>query len=229
MVIGWAVCQQKPTATSDHCLFLLNLWESSCWSLSGLPFLLWALDRQVAFVSLSLGLLAPDGGRVSCLFQGQDVAATVEKCWALCPQIGCNQTCWFREFLGWSKGRYFQFVLWILGAFSASSFPGEFVAGFVQFRVFNNERAAHALCAGMRVTGCNTEHVSLGTVPGLCVCMCGACVCAHMCACMCVHMCVHVRVHACVCACARVCLSGVFDVACIFTLFWHFVDISFKL
>ncbi|XP_043307463.1 intelectin-1a-like [Cervus canadensis] len=38
----------------------------------------------------------------------------------------------------------------------------EFVAGFVQFRVFNNERAAHALCAGMRVTGCNTEHHCIG-------------------------------------------------------------------
>ncbi|XP_040091315.1 intelectin-2-like [Oryx dammah] len=44
----------------------------------------------------------------------------------------------------------------------------EFVAGFVQFRVFNNERAAHALCAGVRVTGCNTEHVSPGKIPGLC-------------------------------------------------------------
>ncbi|XP_075849453.1 intelectin-1-like [Microcebus murinus] len=48
---------------------------------------------------------------------------------------------------------------------SSSSVAGElgweFTAGFVQFRVFNNERAANALCAGMRVTGCNTEHVSL--------------------------------------------------------------------
>uniref|UniRef100_A0A8C9LR03 Intelectin 2 n=1 Tax=Piliocolobus tephrosceles TaxID=591936 RepID=A0A8C9LR03_9PRIM len=34
----------------------------------------------------------------------------------------------------------------------------EFVAGFVQFWVFNNERAAKALCAGIRVTGFNTEH-----------------------------------------------------------------------
>ena len=148
-----------------------------------ISFLLWALDRQVTFVSLSLGLLAPDGGRVSSfLFQGQDAAATVEKCCSLCPQIGCKLTYWFREFLGWSKGRYFQFVLWILGLFSAFSFPGEFVAGFVQFRVFNNERAAHALCAGMRVTGCNTEHVSSGKIPGLsgrvyvCVCLC-VCVC----------------------------------------------------
>ncbi|XP_012658060.1 intelectin-1-like [Otolemur garnettii] len=39
---------------------------------------------------------------------------------------------------------------------------GEFTAGFVQFRVFNNERAANALCAGMRVTGCNTEHHCIG-------------------------------------------------------------------
>ncbi|KAB0360604.1 hypothetical protein FD754_004760 [Muntiacus muntjak] len=38
----------------------------------------------------------------------------------------------------------------------------EFVAGFVQFRVFNNEGAANALCAGMRVTGCNTEHHCIG-------------------------------------------------------------------
>ncbi|XP_053464258.1 intelectin-1-like [Nycticebus coucang] len=37
----------------------------------------------------------------------------------------------------------------------------QFTAGFVQFRVFNNERAANALCAGMKVTGCDTEHVSL--------------------------------------------------------------------
>ena len=170
-----------------------------------ISFLLWALDRQVTFVSLSLGLLAPDGGRVSLLFQGQDAGAIVEKCWALCPQIGCKLTCWFREFLGWSKGRYFQFVLWILGLFFAFSFPGEFVAGFVQFRVFNNERAAHALCAGMRVTGCNTEHVSLGKIPGFM----GECMCVYVCVC--------------------VYLSGVLDVACIFTLFWHFVDIIFKL
>ncbi|XP_055993793.1 intelectin-1-like [Sorex fumeus] len=38
----------------------------------------------------------------------------------------------------------------------------EFDAGFIQFRVFNNERAANALCAGMRVTGCNTEHHCIG-------------------------------------------------------------------
>ncbi|XP_075396913.1 intelectin-2-like [Tenrec ecaudatus] len=38
----------------------------------------------------------------------------------------------------------------------------EFVAGFVQFRVFNREGAANALCAGMRVTGCNTEHHCIG-------------------------------------------------------------------
>ena len=37
--------------------------------------------------------------------------------------------------------------------------------------MFNNEGAANALCAGMRVTGCNTEFVSLGMIPGLCVCV----------------------------------------------------------
>ncbi|KAM8933738.1 intelectin-1-like [Pelodytes ibericus] len=38
----------------------------------------------------------------------------------------------------------------------------EFVPGFVQFRVFNNEKAALALCAGIKVTGCNTEHYCIG-------------------------------------------------------------------
>ncbi|XP_054828998.1 intelectin-1-like [Eublepharis macularius] len=38
----------------------------------------------------------------------------------------------------------------------------EFVAGFIQFRVFNREKAAMALCAGVKVTGCNTEHSCIG-------------------------------------------------------------------
>ncbi|XP_053225574.1 intelectin-1-like [Podarcis raffonei] len=38
----------------------------------------------------------------------------------------------------------------------------EFVAGFVQFRVFNHEKAAMALCPGVKVTGCNTEHHCIG-------------------------------------------------------------------
>ncbi|XP_054848991.1 intelectin-1-like [Eublepharis macularius] len=38
----------------------------------------------------------------------------------------------------------------------------EFEPGFIQFRVFNNERAAMALCAGVKVTGCNTEHHCIG-------------------------------------------------------------------
>ncbi|OBS65748.1 hypothetical protein A6R68_05712 [Neotoma lepida] len=38
----------------------------------------------------------------------------------------------------------------------------EFTAGYIQFRVFNNERVANALCPGMKVTGCNTEHHCIG-------------------------------------------------------------------
>ncbi|XP_063789487.1 intelectin-1-like isoform X1 [Pseudophryne corroboree] len=39
----------------------------------------------------------------------------------------------------------------------------EFTAGFVQFRVFNNEKAALALCPGVKVTdGCNSEHYCIG-------------------------------------------------------------------
>ncbi|XP_053330627.1 intelectin-1-like [Spea bombifrons] len=38
----------------------------------------------------------------------------------------------------------------------------EFTAGYVQFRVFNTERTAQALCPGMKVTGCNTEHHCIG-------------------------------------------------------------------
>ncbi|XP_020653892.3 intelectin-like protein isoform X2 [Pogona vitticeps] len=38
----------------------------------------------------------------------------------------------------------------------------EFVAGFIQFRVFNHEKAALALCAGVKATGCNTETFCVG-------------------------------------------------------------------
>nr|XP_006115269.1 intelectin-1a-like [Pelodiscus sinensis]XP_006115270.1 intelectin-1a-like [Pelodiscus sinensis] len=38
----------------------------------------------------------------------------------------------------------------------------EFVAGYVQFRVFNYEKAAMALCSGVKVTGCNTETYCIG-------------------------------------------------------------------
>uniref|UniRef100_A0A8C6R5U8 Intelectin-1a-like n=1 Tax=Nannospalax galili TaxID=1026970 RepID=A0A8C6R5U8_NANGA len=38
----------------------------------------------------------------------------------------------------------------------------EFTPGFIQFRVFNKEKAANALCAGVKVTGCNTEHHCIG-------------------------------------------------------------------
>ncbi|XP_075036691.1 intelectin-1-like isoform X2 [Mixophyes fleayi] len=39
----------------------------------------------------------------------------------------------------------------------------QFTAGFIQFRVFNNEKAAIALCAGMKVdNGCDSEHHCIG-------------------------------------------------------------------
>ncbi|XP_042295553.1 intelectin-like protein isoform X2 [Sceloporus undulatus] len=34
--------------------------------------------------------------------------------------------------------------------------------GFIQFRVFNNEKAALALCAGVQVTRCDNEHICVG-------------------------------------------------------------------
>ncbi|XP_072525836.1 intelectin-like [Salminus brasiliensis] len=39
---------------------------------------------------------------------------------------------------------------------------GESEAGFIAFRVFNHERAAMAICSGLRPTGCNTEHYCIG-------------------------------------------------------------------
>nr|XP_025036569.1 intelectin-1a-like [Pelodiscus sinensis] len=45
--------------------------------------------------------------------------------------------------------------------YSPSGRP-EFVPGYVHFRVFNREKAAMALCAGVKVTGCNTEHHCIG-------------------------------------------------------------------
>ncbi|XP_039369171.1 intelectin-like protein [Mauremys reevesii] len=38
----------------------------------------------------------------------------------------------------------------------------EFVPGYIQFRVFNAEKAPMALCSGLKVTGCNTEHHCIG-------------------------------------------------------------------
>ncbi|XP_075036694.1 intelectin-1-like isoform X4 [Mixophyes fleayi] len=38
----------------------------------------------------------------------------------------------------------------------------QFTAGFIQFRVFNKERAAIALCAGVKVKGCDSEHHCIG-------------------------------------------------------------------
>ncbi|XP_053320610.1 intelectin-1-like [Spea bombifrons] len=38
----------------------------------------------------------------------------------------------------------------------------EFTAGYIHFRVINSEKAAQALCPGVKVTGCNTEHHCIG-------------------------------------------------------------------
>ncbi len=39
-------------------------------------------------------------------------------------------------------------------------FVGTFEPGFITFRVFNTEKAAMAICSGIKPTGCHTEHVS---------------------------------------------------------------------
>ncbi|XP_030643743.1 intelectin-like [Chanos chanos] len=39
---------------------------------------------------------------------------------------------------------------------------GEFEPGFITFRVFNNERAAMAICSGVKPTGCHSEHYCIG-------------------------------------------------------------------
>lgn len=38
----------------------------------------------------------------------------------------------------------------------------EFTPGFIQFRVFNYEKAAYAICSGVKVNLCNTEHYCIG-------------------------------------------------------------------
>ncbi|XP_015269998.1 PREDICTED: intelectin-1-like [Gekko japonicus] len=38
----------------------------------------------------------------------------------------------------------------------------QFVAGYIQFRVFNNEKAVLALCAGIKATGCDTDMFCVG-------------------------------------------------------------------
>ena len=59
-------------------------------------------------------------------------------------------------------------VVWDVGdnnAIDAQIAPnsvGESTPGYIQFRVFNNEKGAYALCAGIRYDGCNSEHACLG-------------------------------------------------------------------
>ncbi|XP_076152480.1 intelectin-like [Alosa pseudoharengus] len=38
----------------------------------------------------------------------------------------------------------------------------EFTPGYITFRVFNHERAAMAICSGVKPTGCNTEQYCIG-------------------------------------------------------------------
>ncbi|XP_073764649.1 intelectin-like [Danio rerio] len=37
-----------------------------------------------------------------------------------------------------------------------------FAPGYITFRVFNTEKAALALCSGVKPTGCNSEHICIG-------------------------------------------------------------------
>ena len=96
----------------------------------------------------------------------------------------CPQRCWVSSMQGWA-------ITWLVdlgnrwagqkeAVFSSSfeclglSLPLLFQENLLQDLSSSGcltMRAAHALCAGMRVTGCNTELVSLGMIPGLCVCL----------------------------------------------------------
>ncbi|XP_066428543.1 intelectin-2-like [Eleutherodactylus coqui] len=45
---------------------------------------------------------------------------------------------------------------WVVGRWA------EYIPGYIQFRVFNYEKAALALCPRMKAIGCNTEHFCIG-------------------------------------------------------------------
>ncbi|XP_056401305.1 intelectin-1a-like [Hyla sarda] len=49
---------------------------------------------------------------------------------------------------------------------TASYYPpdsrNQYITGYIHFRVFNYEKAALALCPGMKAVGCNTEHFCIG-------------------------------------------------------------------
>lgn len=69
---------------------------------------------------------------------------------------------------------------------------GEYEAGFIAFRPINNERAAMAICSGVKpTTGCNTEHVGLNPSLHFCIiyCMCSAIQCIHA-LCVCLQYCI---------------------------------------
>ncbi|KAE8628981.1 hypothetical protein XENTR_v10000312 [Xenopus tropicalis] len=50
----------------------------------------------------------------------------------------------------------------LTASFYSPDFRSQFTPGYIQFRPFNNERAALALCPGMKMESCNAEHVCIG-------------------------------------------------------------------
>ena len=162
-------------ATSDNCLFRLDLWMSSCWSLSGL------LISRMSFRQTSDSC---EHEPWSCYsrwrkvssseVQSQDVAAAVHRGAGFHP---CRLECWAITWLvdlgnPWAgqKEAVFSSSFECLGL----SLPLLFQENLLQDLSSSGcltMRAAHALCAGMRVIGCNTEIVSFGENHGLCVCV----------------------------------------------------------
>ena len=162
-----------------------------------ISFLLWALDRQVTFVSLSLGLLAPDGGRVSFLFKARVQQPLSKSAGLFAHRLAVS---WPVD-LGNSWAGQREDI-------SSSSFESLAFSLPLLFQENLLQDLSSSGCLTMRgqpmpcVLGWESLAVTLSTW-------------------------VWGRSMACVCVCVY--LSGVFDVACIFTLFWHFVDIIFKL
>ncbi|XP_071985594.1 intelectin-1-like [Engystomops pustulosus] len=94
------------------------------------------------------GFFAQEGGNLFYLYKRYPVAYDVGTCLT-------------------NNGPAYPIVYEYGNAETATSYYGpyfgsEVIAGYVQFRVINNEKAALALCPGMKAKGCNVEHYCIG-------------------------------------------------------------------
>ena len=239
MVIGWPVWLQKQMAASDHCLFLLDLWGSSWWSLSGVSFLLWALaEKWLSWTWALVLLLQMEFSQVQSL----DVVATVHRgaglhpwsldCWAITWPVDLGNP-WSYQWKAVSSSSFAYLGLSLPLLFQGNLLQGLSSSGCLTMReqptpcVLGWGSLAATLSTWVFRQSLVCVRVCVCVCVHACVCMC---MCARVCRCMYVCVCMCMCVHACVCTCER--LIGVLmyvPLDCVFILLLVFCGQTFKI